>query len=550
MGNQIGKMEIMKKTLNEQRQKGMVLFLMLLFIVSTSIGIGSLLYLVTEHCKQAKIEIESIKALYLAETAIQRGMYRVKAETPKETDGENYGTFSFEVGGEDITLYYKVKEHAGSNKLYDVTGMAAFGKGERTLQAEVVVNPPWEGFDYTLFSCSSIFNYAPIEYRGDIRTNGACRLYESDTIIYGDVYASQFIDEGCDERGVRYEDVATIPLVPIDLNYYESLAIDEGGTITGGNIPISEGPVAEGNFYFVGTKADPLEINGLVVVKGVAKGDVIIHGVIRGRGTLYARRNIYIPNDLEYDQTAPFPAPALTDEEACDTWVRENRTRDLVVLVAGGNIVFGDYTTAGWQNWMDGVEGKNYTDLFAKGEEDRGENFIWDIEIGQAADEGENDDVFGEPGGADWPCNYEDLDRDGDFDGLIRYNQEITTQVDFNAFTYSPGGFFSAIADNYTTVICDAVLYSPHMICGLSGNENANMTHHGGIVCDEHLHWYANSDSGQIGSCFRAYLMYDPRVHSRYRWDPTDTNYYIDSVSLPVDEKVAIYRWEELTEEE
>ncbi len=35
---------------------------------------------------------------------------------------------------------------------------------------------------------------------------------------------------------------------------------------------------------------------------------------------------------------------------------------------------------------------------------------------------------------------------------------------------------------------------------------------------------------------------YDPRIHSRYRWDP---NFPVD-LGLPAEIKVAIYRWREV----
>lgn len=557
MDSHIKKTGIMNRKLNaeRQRQKGGILFLVLLFMISTSIGVGSLLYLVTEHCGQAKKEIESVKAFYLAETGIQRGMYRIKEETPKETADNDYAEFSFEVSEEERTLYYKVKEDDDSDKLYKVTGMASFGDRERTLQADVVVNPPWEGYDYGLFSCSNIFNYAPMEYHGNIRANGACRFYDPTTDVYGDVYASQYISGDCQETGGedahRHQGVSAIPLVPIDLNYYEDLAIGEGGTVKKEGVTLIS-QTFTGNIYLEGGHGSyRLVFDGPVVVRG----DVIIHGIIAGQGTLYAGRNIYIANDLRYYESPLYPAPVLTDESDCDAWVRQNRTMDLVILVAKENIVFGDYTSQDWKDWMcEDVPGTEYTALYGttnKGEEDRGKNFIWDTEIGQAADEGEDDNAFGDPpDGEDWSCNYEDLDRDGSYDNSFVYS-DFETQDPFISFTNSPGGNFSDIATNEATK-CDAVLYSPHVICGLSGSTVVVPgTHHGTIACDEHLHWYVTDPSTPgLGNCDKARVMYDPRVFSSYRWDPADTNYFIDSISLPVDEKVAISTWEEIYEDE
>lgn len=95
-----------------------------------------------------------------------------------------------------------------------------------------------------------------------------------------------------------------------------------------------------GSLLLVGTQANPIRLNGPVVVAG----DVIIKGYVRGQGTIYAGRNVHIIGDIRYVN-----APTWTHSASGDAAQREqaaNETKDMLGLVAKGNVVVGDSTTS------------------------------------------------------------------------------------------------------------------------------------------------------------------------------------------------------------
>ena len=109
-----------------------------------------------------------------------------------------------------------------------------------------------------------------------------------------------------------------------DLSYYKQIAAQQGSSLTiGGTTIVSQvykGPDGvAGNaddkkpLVLIGTAAQPIEINGPVVVPG----DVIIKGYVKGRGTIYAGRNVHIIGHLEY--TRPFMTPAIERDPTTGT---------------------------------------------------------------------------------------------------------------------------------------------------------------------------------------------------------------------------------------
>ena len=91
-----------------------------------------------------------------------------------------------------------------------------------------------------------------------------------------------------------------------------------------------------GALLLVGTASDPIVIDGPVVVDS----DVVIKGYVKGRGTIYSGRNVHVIGDIKY-----VDAPNWGHEDADDAAVdASNKTKDMLGLVAKGNIVIGDYT--------------------------------------------------------------------------------------------------------------------------------------------------------------------------------------------------------------
>lgn len=81
----------------------------------------------------------------------------------------------------------------------------------------------------------------------------------------------------------------------------------------------------------IDAQSQPLEIRGTVFING----DVILRGRVRGDGTILARGNIYVMGDLVYD--------CGQEGQLRDCDYRDPARLPALSLVAGGNVVMGDY---------------------------------------------------------------------------------------------------------------------------------------------------------------------------------------------------------------
>ena len=88
-----------------------------------------------------------------------------------------------------------------------------------------------------------------------------------------------------------------------------------------------------GSIVLIGTQSNPIEINGPVIIPS----DVIIRGYVKGQGTIYSGRNIHIVGDIKYVNP-----PSWSNRSTENT---DNKNKDMVGLMAKGNIVLGDYTS-------------------------------------------------------------------------------------------------------------------------------------------------------------------------------------------------------------
>jgi len=103
---------------------------------------------------------------------------------------------------------------------------------------------------------------------------------------------------------------------------------------TGGTATIPPGGTTAQSVILIGTDTNPIEIDGDVAIDE----DVVIGGVVKGKGSLVARGNMYIMGDLKY-------ADDMTSGNRA-FGVAEDGTENLVAYAAGGNIVHGAYLTA------------------------------------------------------------------------------------------------------------------------------------------------------------------------------------------------------------
>ena len=87
-----------------------------------------------------------------------------------------------------------------------------------------------------------------------------------------------------------------------------------------------------GAIVLEGTESHPIEINGPVIIPS----DVIIKGYVTGQGTIYSGRNIHIVGNITYKNPPQWNGKS--------TEGASNATKDMLGLMAKGNIVLGDYT--------------------------------------------------------------------------------------------------------------------------------------------------------------------------------------------------------------
>jgi len=103
---------------------------------------------------------------------------------------------------------------------------------------------------------------------------------------------------------------------------------------------VSPGTIAgtfDGNLVLRGTASNPIVVSGNVFVTG----DVLIEGVVKGRGAIYSGRNTYVTGDLSYFDPPRVPAPGDDPDLVAQENIRNNK--DELRLAARDNIVLGDW---------------------------------------------------------------------------------------------------------------------------------------------------------------------------------------------------------------
>ena len=147
-----------------------------------------------------------------------------------------------------------------------------------------------------------------------------------------------------------YQDILPMPFLG-DLDVYITMASDLGSTIKQNGVTLVNGHFSgtgpsglatgadKGSLVLDGT-SKPIVIDGPVVVDG----DVIIKGTVSGQGTIYAGRNIHIVGDITYSSPPSWPKP---DSDPNST-MQGNTGKDMLGLIAKGNIVLGNCTNAAW----------------------------------------------------------------------------------------------------------------------------------------------------------------------------------------------------------
>lgn len=122
--------------------------------------------------------------------------------------------------------------------------------------------------------------------------------------------------------------------------------LDNASSLTG---------VVNGNVVLIGTAADPIVLDKDIYVSG----DVIIKGVVKGRGAIYAGRNMYVAGNVLIQNPPDKPGTGVcvgkTDPDVC---ARANIAagKDELRLAARGNIIVGDYTERNSSNVLKNID--------------------------------------------------------------------------------------------------------------------------------------------------------------------------------------------------
>lgn len=198
-----------------------------------------------------------------------------------------------------------------------------------------------------------------------------------------------------------------------DMHIYESRALSEGNSISINGSVVCDGvagdsPGETGNLYLHGTAANPIVLDGSVVVRG----DLIISGVVTGQGAIYTSGNVYVPESVEYLNPPTTPRPADNQQSTTEAWLTDNWDADFLGLFSGEHVVIGDHTHSTWRNnvgrWMSsGLNGSA---------EDAGEDGIPNTRSGRDGVNGTGDDDVLEGDGVFTVEHYSQDDADN---GLI-----------------------------------------------------------------------------------------------------------------------------------
>jgi hypothetical protein len=183
-------------------------------------------------------------------------------------------------------------------------------------------------------------------YKNNSRSEYFRPIYHVDLNKHND---DSIFEWGFDDSG-RHNYVSELEMPYIgELSDYKYYAQEQDSSIVIGGVTVVDnvydgvgpsgvdGAADQGCLYLYGTKEDPIEINGPVVVDG----DVIISGYFTGQGTIYAKRNIHIINSVVAVDPHQWEQPD-TGDNFYDQTLPENLEKDFMGLVARGSVVIGD----------------------------------------------------------------------------------------------------------------------------------------------------------------------------------------------------------------
>ena len=360
---------------------------------------------------------------------------------------------------------------------------------------------------------------------GDVRANGDMYL-DSGCKINGRVYAARNEELGVDGNLERETEMPFIgDLTSSDSDYRQWIEelragdpamckVTQGGTVLvdkyyDGVGPSGDASLADkGVLVLEGTQANPIVVNGPVVVAS----DVIIKGYVKGQGTIYSGRNVHIVGNIQYVNP-----PSWSGKRANS----DNSSKDMLGLMAKGNIVMGDYTDS---NWLSSIRtyltSQPYVQQYACDSTDDligypatfGGSYV---AVEKVTHMGNGSDASHAPGGWDSATGQFGKVREvgtGQYTQKQVYNSRTRRYEWQNVEITAPGTSYdrkyyesvaldSEISSRCSTITrIDAVLYNNHGIFGKLGQCSIN----GSLVC--------RNEGLQYSS--KLYLNWDMRLYS------------------------------------
>ena len=282
-----------------------------------------------------------------------------------------------------------------------------------------------------------------------------------------------------------------------------------GGTVSShyhGTGPSGNAALADnGALVLIGTQANPIVVDGPVVVDS----DIIIKGYVKGQGTIYSGRNVHIIGDIKYVNPPTWAHPD-SDDAAVEA---ANAQKDMLGLVAKGNIVVGDPSDSAWHssvdNYIKSGTSSSVVKKYACDPSDADIGYPATFQGNYTAIEDVNGKKFGKVRSSTEQYTYTTTEQQRVNVGTAwkpKYeyrNVEVTktgtrevlkTSYDRRYYeTVCDDSILKSLKDTSGIAQIDAILYNNHGIFGTPGRNNATFNLNGSLVCrDEALIFSGN----------------------------------------------------------
>jgi len=513
---------------NKQNNSASTLVSVLVFSTLVSVGIASVVqssfdqFQVTRDRRRSREQADMNENL-LAWAASKIGQEKFGREAVfSNNDGSLDDRFS---GADKENLTVTITPTGvGSSNLFAVTSSIRDRHNKiRSAGALVRKDPPAEVFNHAFcLNNRGLFNHDNINIHGDMRFNWDAHI-ESAGLLNGHmISAGEFTDRngivkpgqttksfsgqaGAEGSGMLHPGAEKLKFPSLaKLDRFRKLAVVTGGRMTQGTtnlvIGVHNNPEKPG-LFLEGTQAEPVLINGVVVIEG----DLVIKGFIGGIGAIYVGGNLYLSGDLIYINGPDFSIrPEVCNPSVRDAWVLQavDSKKDLVAFMVRESILCGQVNNVEWKRQCYFPEDSG---LQFRGSE---------AGLGRDGIPGTSDDSkpFVQADGTE--SSWRDIDQDGVVDG----NFDFLTHIKLNSARArkilgypvnkygTPENYNDYSANRFNRL--DGVFYTEHAF-GLRSTI-ADLEIHGAVIAREEAIVFKNSFN----------LVYDPRIHSRYADDP------------------------------